>query len=46
MQHMDDSDVNMLQNLFSIRKEGDGGYSNTGIRRIIYGKDYEVLPLR
>lgn len=46
MQHMKDADSQMLQSLMSIRQDGDGGYSNTGIRRIIYGKDYEVLPLR
>lgn len=44
--HMKDADSQMLQSIFSIRKNGEGGYSNTGIKRIIYGKDYEVLPLR
>lgn len=43
-QHLEKSDRQMLQSLFSIRS-GNGGYINTGIKRIVYGKDYEVLAL-
>ena len=45
MQHLGESDKQMLQSLFSIRPTGDGGHSNTGIRRIIYGNNYEIISL-
>lgn len=32
----------MLQNSFMFRANGDCGYVNSGIRRIIYGKDYQI----
>jgi ABC-type branched-subunit amino acid transport system substrate-binding protein len=35
-------DAQMLQNSFQFRPNGNGGYVNSGIRRIIYGKDYQI----
>ena len=36
------NDAQMLQSSFQFRSNGDGGYVNRGIRRIIYGKDYQI----
>lgn len=40
--HLEKEDAQMLQNCFQFRSNGDGGYINKGIRRIIYGKDYQI----
>ena len=39
---LDNSKEEMLQSTFSFRKQGTGGYTNTGVRRIIYDKGYSV----
>ena len=39
---LESEDAEMLQNNFNFRPNGDGGYVNNGIRRIIYGKDYQI----
>ena len=46
MQHLETSDKQMLQNLFSFKSGEAEGYSNTGIKRVIYNKNYEITPLR
>ena len=40
MQHTDATA--MLQSTFDLHPSGNGGYSNRGIRRIIYGPEYSV----
>lgn len=35
-------DASMLQSTFDLKPSGNGGYINTGIRRIVYGKEYSV----
>jgi hypothetical protein len=42
--HLDTKDAQrkMLQNLFKFHQNGTGSYSNKGIRRIIYNKDYSI----
>lgn len=40
--HLEEEDAQMLQSSFKFRSNGDGGYVNNGIRRIIYGKDYQI----
>ena len=35
-------DASMLQSTFNLKPSGNGGYINTGIRRIVYGKEYSV----
>jgi hypothetical protein len=42
MSRLDREDTEMLQNHFKFRANGDGGFVNNGIRRIIYGKDYQI----
>lgn len=36
----------MLQSTFSYRQIPEGGYTNEGIRRIVYGKDYSVVKVK
>lgn len=36
----------MLQSTFSYRQIPGGGYTNEGIRRIVYGKDYSVVKVK
>ena len=38
----DAEDASMLQSSFDLKPSGNGGYINTGIRRIVYGKEYSV----
>ena len=40
--HLEDEDAEMLQNSFKFRLNGNTGYLNNGIRRIIYGNDYSI----
>lgn len=43
---IEDSDRNMLQSTFRFRRINDEGYVNTGIRRIVYGKDWSVTEMK
>ena len=45
-QMIDKADRKMLQSNFNCRAVEGGGYTNKGIRRIIYGMDYSILPIR
>ena len=45
-QMIDKSDSNMLQSSFVCRRVPGGGFTNTGIKRIIYGKDYSIIPVK
>lgn len=40
------ADRKMLQSNFQCRPVKGGGYINKGIRRIIYGMDYSILPVK
>lgn len=41
-----DDEMQMLQSTFDCMKTDDGGYINTGVRRIIYGNDWSVNKIR
>lgn len=41
-----DHEMQMLQSTFDCLKTDDGGYINTGVRRIIYGNDWSVNKIR
>ena len=43
---LDRSDSSMLQSTFRFRKDGEGGYINTGVRRIIYGDEWSVIKVK
>ena len=43
---LEDSDASMLQSTLKFRKDGDGGYVNTGVRRIIYEDEWLVKRVR
>lgn len=43
---LEKSDASMLQSTYKFRKSGDGGYVNTGIRRIIYEDDWTILRVK
>jgi hypothetical protein len=36
----------MLQSTFRFRKQNEGGYINTGVRRIVYGEGWSVVKTR
>lgn len=42
MYYLKNEDAEMLQSSFLFRTNGQGGFLNNGIRRIIYGKDYSI----
>ena len=39
-------DASMLQSTFDLKPAGNGGYINSGIRRIVYGNNYSVEPCK
>jgi ABC-type branched-subunit amino acid transport system substrate-binding protein len=41
-EHLCDSPKEMLQSTFSFTRQGTGGHTNSGIRRIIYEKGYNI----
>lgn len=43
---LEESDASMLQSTFKFRKVGEGGYVNTGVRRIIYEDGWVVNRVR
>lgn len=45
-ERLDEADKSMLQSTFRFRRDGNGGYVNTGVRRIIYGEDWSVKKMR
>ena len=45
-ERLDEADKSMLQSTFRFRRDGNGGYVNTGVRRIIYGEDWTVKKIR
>ncbi|MCM1176545.1 MAG: LysM peptidoglycan-binding domain-containing protein [Clostridium sp.] len=40
------SNAEMLQSSYRFTRKGNGGYINTGIRRVIYGPDYSIIEYR
>lgn len=45
-QFIEDNDSSTLQSNFKIRKQAIGGYTNSGVRRIVYENGYSVKPVR
>jgi ABC-type branched-subunit amino acid transport system substrate-binding protein len=45
-ERLDEADKSMLQSTFRFRRDGNGGYVNTGVKRIIYGEDWSVKKMR
>ena len=45
-EHMSNEVRSMLQSSFRCIKNGDGGYVNHGVRRIVYGKDWTISKVR
>ena len=45
-QMLENSEENLLQSTFKYRRNGEGGYTNNGVRRIVYGKDWTVRRIR
>ncbi len=43
---LEDSDASMLQSTLKFRKDENGGYVNTGVRRIIYEDEWMVKRVR
>lgn len=43
---MASDEKDMLQSTFKCTKDGDGGYVNQGVRRIVYGKDWSISRVR
>lgn len=43
---MSHEEKSMLQSTFKCMKDGDGGYINHGVRRIVYGKDWTISKVR
>lgn len=41
-----ETSTDMMQSLYSFSKKENGGYINTGIRRIVYGPDYSISIVR
>lgn len=39
-------DASLLQSSFDLTRNGDAGYTNKGVRRIVYGKEYSVQNVR
>ncbi len=46
MYKLDDEDASMLQSTFDFSRTPDGGYVNSGVRRIIYGENWKVEKIR
>ena len=44
--HLTDESKDMLQSTFQFTRPAVGGYINSGVRRIIYDKGYEILKIR
>ena len=46
MNKLEESDASMLQSTYRFRKDGNGGYVNTGVRRIVYNEGWIVSKVR
>lgn len=42
---LSESEKSMLQSTFRCLREGDGGFVNHGIRRIVYGNDWNIVKV-
>lgn len=45
-EYMSNEAKSMLQSSFRCMKNGDGGYVNHGVRRIVYGQDWTISKVR
>ena len=43
---IENSDASMLQSTFMFRRSGEGGYVNTGVRRIVYEDDWTIVKVK
>lgn len=46
MKKIDENEMSMLQSTFKCSKTEDGGYINSGVRRIVYGDGWSVSKVR
>ena len=46
MNRLTSDEKNLLQSSFKCVKHEDGGYTNHGVRRIVYGKDWTISKVR
>lgn len=46
MDFLEENDKEMIQSSFRFRKEGNGGYVNTGLRRIVYNAGYSISEVQ
>ena len=46
MKKIDENEMSMLQSTFKCSKTEDGGYINSGVRRIVYGDGWSVNKVR
>lgn len=46
MNKIDENDMSMLQSTFKCSKTEDGGYVNSGVRRIVYGDGWSVTKVK
>ena len=46
LEKLPSEEKSMLQSTFRCMKEGDGGYINHGVRRIVYEKDWTISKVR
>lgn len=45
-QMLENADAGLLQSNMRLRRTGSGSHTNTGTRRIVYGKDYSIKTVR
>lgn len=45
-EHLEESEKSMLQSTYKCKRAGNGGYVNTGTRRVVYGEDWSVKQIR
>ena len=44
--YLSHEEKSMLQSTFKCMQQGDGGYVNHGVRRIVYEKDWTISKIR
>ena len=45
-ENIENADAQMLQSTFSLRRQPTGGFTNTGVRRIVYENGYSVRKVK
>lgn len=46
MSRLEESDMQMLQSTFRCIRDGENGYMNNGVRRIIYSDDWSIVKVK